>query len=475
MKRLRWVALLLGTSVAACSLAPHYTIPAVSVPASYHPGAPWTVATPDDDQPRGDWWTMFGDPRLDALEAQVDGGNPTLAAALAAYDQSRAYAAEADAALLPALDVAGSATGNRQSAERPLRGANEPNQYGDNTLAAGLDYEFDFWGKLRNRAAAGEAQAQASAADLATARLSLHAQLADTYFALRGTDDEIRILRNAADLYQRALDLVQARHSGGVASGLDLDRARTQLASAQAALSDMMASRALYVHAIASLIGIPAPSFTLPPLATAPAPVPMVPPGVPSTLLQRRPDIAAAERQAFAANRLVGVARAAYFPSITLDASAGFQNTGSVNLISLPYSTWTLGPQINWPIFEGGAIEAQVAASKAAFELASAQYRATVLTAFQQVADNLSLETDLARESAQQRQAVQSAEATQDLSLLRYQEGIVNYLDVVDAQSAALDAERGYAQLQTRRLQAAVNLARALGGGWSRDKLPGKV
>jgi NodT family efflux transporter outer membrane factor (OMF) lipoprotein len=463
--------LLLGLALSACSLAPKYQLSVIPVPASYKDAGPWNAATPQDDQTKGDWWNMFHDAQLNDLEARAAGGNPSLAAYLAAYDQSRDYAAEADASLFPRLSLGGSSTGNRQSDKRPLRGAHQPNQYGDNAAGLSLDYEFDFWGRIRNRVAAGQAQAQASAADLATAQLGIEAQLADSDFSLRGLDAQAQLLSDTVTAYQRALDLVQARHDGGIASGIDLDRAKTQLSTAKAAASDIKAARALYEHAIASLVGVSAAGFSLPPAVKAMV-LPDVPSTVPSALLQRRPDIAAAERRVFAANANIGVARAAYFPTVTLDASAGFQNTGSVDLLTLPYSTWTLGPSVTLPIFEAGRINAQVAASHAAFAQASANYRAVVLTAFQQVADNLSLTQDLGQEAIDQHQAAIAAEATEDLSLDRYREGVVNYLDVVTAQTAALQAQDGDITLQTRRARAAVDLIRALGGGWNSADLP---
>jgi NodT family efflux transporter outer membrane factor (OMF) lipoprotein len=445
-------------------------VPATTIPASYEEIGIWTPASPKDDQPREAWWTAFNDATLNDLEGRVGSGNPTLAAALASYDQSQAYADEASASILPWLSFSGSATTNRQSDKRPLRGSNQPNEYGNNQLGLSANYELDFWGRIRNAIAAGRAQAQASAADLATAQLSLEAQLADAYINLRGLDAESQLLANTVAAYQRALDLVQTRHDGGIASGLDLDRANTQLAVAKAQTSDIAAARALYEHAIATLVGEPASNFTL---AAAPgiATIPKIPIGVPATLLERRPDIASAERETFAANASIGVARAAFFPRVTLFGGAGFQNTGSGNLLALPYSVWSLGPSISLPLFEGGFLHAQLAVARAQFAKASADYRGTVLAAFQQVEDNLSQTNLLAAESVDQHQAVQDAEATAALSLTRYREGVVNYLDVVTAQTAALEAERTSIGLRTRREHAAVGLIRSLGGGWATTDL----
>jgi len=468
---LRPVAALCVLAVAACQLAPPYAPPSVTIPAAYKEVGPWTTAQPGDAEPRGSWWTLFDDPTLTGLEARVDAANPTLAAALAAYDQSRALAAQARSYLFPTVQTVDSSSWNRQSIERPLRGANEPNEYANNQVGAQVTYELDFWGQIRNQIASGEAQAQASAADLATARLGLHVQLAEAYFSLRGLDAQSTLLTDTVSAYQKALSLTQARHTGGVASGLDVERATTQLADAWAQLTDVAAQRALYEHAIASLVGEPAPAFTIVPAVVAP-PIPVIPAGLPSTLIQRRPDIAAAERLAFAANRQIGVARAAFFPNITLDPVGGFQNTGGNNLLIAPNTFWTVGPALALTLFDGGRRRAALAASKAAFTQASAEYRATVLAAFQQVEDQLALCVHYAAEAAQEAVAVRASQATTHLSLIRYREGATNYLDVVTAQTAELQAEQTELDLQTRRREASVNLVLALGGGWTTRDLP---
>jgi NodT family efflux transporter outer membrane factor (OMF) lipoprotein len=461
--------------LAGCNLAPPYGTPSATGPAAFPqafketPG--WMQATPDDDRPRGDWWTLFRDPVLDRLEAEAPTANPTLQAALAAYNQARAFAAEAGSYQVPTVGVNDSNTYNRQSAERPLRGGGQPNEYAANTLGGTVSYEFDFWGRVRNLVAAGRAEAQATAADLATAELSLQVELADDYLALRGLDAQNHLLQTTVAAYQRALDLTGARHTGGVASGLDVDRAQTQLSSAKAQISDILAQRALYEHAIAGLVGRPASGFSLAPVAGQRL-VPTMPAGVPSALLQRRPDIAAAERRAFAANRRIGVARAAYFPTISLDTFGGWQNTGGNSLLTTPDTFWTLGPQLALTLFDGGLRKAQLAAAKAAFTIASADYRATVLTAFQQVEDQLALASHYAAEETDERDAVTAAQATTDLSLIRYREGATNYLEVVTAQTAELQAEQTLLALQTRRQQAGVSLVRALGGGWTIADLP---
>jgi NodT family efflux transporter outer membrane factor (OMF) lipoprotein len=443
----------------------------MTLPTAFKEVGQWSEAQPADTAPKGPWWTAFGEPVLDGLEAKVETANPTLAAAVAAYDRSRAYAAEAGADLLPSVGIADSETYNRQSAFRPLRGANQPNEYAANLVGPVVNYEVDFWGRVRNSVAAYRAAAQAGAADLATARLSLQVELASDYLNLRGLDAQTRLLTDTIAAYGRAFDLTNTRHSGGVASGLDVQRAAAQLAQAKAQISAIAAQRALFEHAIASLVGEPASSFAVAP-AAAPQAIPDFPAGVASTLVQRRPDIAAAERRAFAANREIGVARAAYFPGVTLDAQGGFQNTGDNNLLIAPNTFWTVGPQLALTVFDAGRRKAQVGAARAAFLQASAQYRTTVLTAFQQVEDQLALAHHYAVEAGDEAEAVRASRATTTLSLIRYREGAANYLEVVTAQTAELQDEQTALNLATRRQLAAVNLVRALGGGWSVADLP---
>src|SRR3984885_14311727 len=303
-----------------CSLAPPYKPPQVAaIPASFKESGPWQLAHPSETLPRGPWWTAYEDPYLDNLESQVDAHNPTVAEAVARYDVARADVAEAGSTLLPQVLTGASMTTNRQDEPRPLRSADQPDQYPANTVDADVSYDLDVWGRLRNGVAAQKASAQASAADLATIRLSMHAEVASDYMALRGFDAQEDLLRQTLGAYQRALDITQARYDGKIASGIDVARAQDQLESAQAQASDVLARRALYEHAIASLLGRPASSFSIAPQVVQIA-VPNIPTGVPSTLLQRRPDIAAAERRVAAANALVGVARAAFYPDISLSA-----------------------------------------------------------------------------------------------------------------------------------------------------------
>jgi outer membrane protein, multidrug efflux system len=464
---------LLSAVLAGCSLAPAYAPPAMEAPVSYKEIGPWTPAAPADAESRGDWWTIYGDTTLDGLEAQIEKANPDLALALARYDEARALAAEASAGLYPQVGASGAATRNRQSEDRPLR-VGGPNQYTDETAGLSASYELDLWGRVRNLVAAGKANAQASGADLASVRLSLEAQLADAYLNLRGLDAQAELLANTTDAYAHALKLTQAEHDGGAVAGLDVARAQTQLRLARAQQVDVAAQRAILEHEIASLVGVPASRFSIAPVTPLTEP-PHVPVSAASVLLQRRPDIAAAERRAFAANAGIGVARAAFYPTISLDASGGLESAGGVNLLSLGNSWWALGPAAAMTIFDGGRRKAQLRAARDQFDEASATYRSTVLAAFQQVEDNLALCNKLADEAQEQEAAVDAAKRTEDLAMIQYRMGAVTYLDVVTAQEADLGAERGALTIATRRLQASVDLVRALGGGWSDTAVMGSA
>jgi NodT family efflux transporter outer membrane factor (OMF) lipoprotein len=456
---------LLALALAGCSLAPAYTPPATPIAPVFKEQGPWTPAQPADAQPRGRWWAMFADPVLDDLEARAETANPTLAAAVAAYDQARALAAQARAGLVPELD--GGALANRQarSDKAPLR-VGGPDAYSTQQVGASLAYEIDLWGRLRNLARGAGERAQASEADLRSARLSLQAELADDYLTLRGLDAQVRLLDATVAAYERALSLTQTLHNGGAATGLDVARAETQLSSARAQRTEVGAQRALIEHAIAALVGESASRFTLAASDKA-LPTPAVAVSAPSVLLQRRPDIAAAERRAAAANADIGVARAALFPALTLNGTAGWQDAGAGQLLSAPNTFWLLGGQLAGAIFDGGRRAAGVRASKAAFEQAGANYRAVVLAAFRDVEDQMALANRLAVEAQDADAAVTAARRTEELADVRYRRGVATYLDVVTAQTAALTAEQTAIQLQTRRLQAAVNLTRALGGAWS--------
>jgi NodT family efflux transporter outer membrane factor (OMF) lipoprotein len=464
---LTWLAMLLT----GCSLAPVYKAPVVDVPEAYKESGPWQAAAPADQSERGDWWQGYGDETLNDLEAKVDAANPDLAAAVDRYAQARAYLDQTRSGLFPEIVGSGLATHNRQSDNRPLRSASQPDEYKDNLVTAQMGYELDLWGRVRNLVAAGRADAQATAADLASVRLSLHAELASDYVSLRGLDAQEKLLTDTVAAYHQALQLTQDRFAGGIASGLDVARAHTQLDSARALTTDVRAQRALLEHAIASMVGVPASKFSLP-TRVGDLPLPAIPTELPSTLLERRPDIAAAERRAAAANANIGVARAAFFPNISLTASGGYENTGGAGWLTAANSLWSIGPHISLPIFDAGRRRAIDAQARAAFDEASDRYRSTALAAFQQVEDNLALLHLLGDEAKYEDAAVASAQDTLDLALDRYRNGAVNYLEVVDSQTAALQAQRTSLTLRDRQLRASVGLIRALGGGWGDEREP---
>jgi NodT family efflux transporter outer membrane factor (OMF) lipoprotein len=458
--------LLLSTLMCGCSLAPDYQRPTVEAPAAYKEAGTWQPASPADTVARNDWWQSYGDARLNELEAGVESANPDLAAAVDRYARATAFAAEARGGLYPEVDAGALATKNRQSDHRPLRSASQPDEYRDNLIGAQINYELDLWGRVRNLVAAGEANAQAGAADLASVRLSLQAELADDYISLRGLDAQSQLLADTVVAYEKALTLTQNRFRGGIASGLDVAHAQTQLETARAQATDVEARRALYEHAIASLVGSPASSFSLAP-AVVDLPLPIIPTGVPSSLLERRPDVAAAERRAAAANAEIGVARAAFYPSITLTALGGYENTGGADWLSAPNAFWSIGPHALLTLFDAGRRSAREREAQAAFDEAGAHYRATALAAFQQVEDNLALLHLLGIEAQHEDAAAKAAQHTLDLALDRYRNGAVNYLEVVEAQTASLQAQRTSLSLRDRQLEASVGLVRALGGGWS--------
>ncbi len=451
-------------ALAGCDLAPEYRVPLTKVPVAYKEAARFAAARPLDGVPRGAWWTVFGDPTLDSLEQRVDDANPSLAASLAVLAHARALAAEARAGLFPSLAVGGEITTDRQSNRRPLRGRDQPNQYLSNDIGAQAQYEVDLWGKVANAVKAGRAAAEASAADLETARLSLHAALAADYIDLRGLDAQARVLGDTVKAYDQALQLTQNRFAGKIASGLDVSRAQDQLATAQASLTDIVGRRALAEHAIAVLVGKLPAELSIPPVAW-PLAAPPIEAGLPSELLERRPDVAAAARQMEAANATIGVARAAFYPTLSLDLLYGMQDTG-FNLFSLPNDFWAVGPGLAMPLFEGGLRHAEERAAIATYRLAAAQYRATVLNAFQDVEDALAQRRDLAKEASDEDTALQAARRTLTMDMALYRDGAANFLDVVIAEAAELGAEQAAVELRTRRAAADVALVRALGGGW---------
>ncbi|GAN77385.1 efflux transporter outer membrane subunit [Acidisphaera rubrifaciens] len=457
--------------VAGCDLAPKENLPIIHVAVAYKDAAAWKPANPSDEIPRGAWWTLYHDPVLTRLEERLDSNNPDLENEVAIYDRARAYAQEAESGLYPTLTF-GSAYSyhNLSTNARPLRPPGQPATYGRNSFDAFATYEIDVWDKLHNEARAGQALAEAAAGDLATAKLSLEAELASDYLVWRGLVDEVALLHRTVASYQAAYNLVSDRFHGQIAPEVDVSRAETQLEDARATLAGLINRQVLMEHAIGTLTGTPATDFTMPADST-PLSMPYVPPGMPSTLLERRPDIAAAERRVAAAAHIVGVARAAFYPDISLGLVGGFASNGP-DLFTLPNSAWVLGSGLLLPILDGGYRQAELNDSEAALRSADAVYRATVLSAFQDVEDALSEIHWLGEEQKSASAAVKSAQLTVSQATALYRDGATNFLEVAVAQTQELDAERRAVQLHAVQTETTVNLIRALGGGWTRADIP---
>jgi NodT family efflux transporter outer membrane factor (OMF) lipoprotein len=455
----------------SCAIGPNYTKPPVAAAPSYREEPPvgWKQAQPSDGVLRGNWWELFTDPQLNALEGQVAPANQSLKVAEANFRQARAAIKLNRAALFPTIGVAPQITANRISSNNPTRLSGYT--YGDFILPITVSYDADFWGRLRGALAAAREQFQVSAADLENVKLQLESDLAVDYFEARSLDLQKRILDDTVVAYEKALQLTQNRYTGGVASKAEVRQAETQLDTAEAQDIDIAVARAEFDHAIAVLIGKNPEQFDLParPLEANP---PAIPVGVPSQLLERRPDIAAAERQVAVANQQIGIARAAFFPDLLITAQGGLQSGSIVNWFTWPSRFWSLGPQLTQTIFDFGRRRAQLEITEAAYDAQVANYRQTALTAFQEVEDNLSTLRVLEQESVKQHEATVAAENSLQLSLNRYKGGLVTYLEVITAQSIALSNERTEADILRRRMDASVLLIKALGGGWSASQLP---
>lgn len=464
--------LALATVLSGCNLAPVYDPPRTLLPESYQGSGAFRAAQPQDElSPRGDWWTLFGDSELNQLENRLVRENPTLASAAEAYTQARDLAMEAQSRLYPQVGAQGLVSENRESAHHLFSTLAVPRQEASNLIQGVASWEPDFWGSIRNSAHAQKRLAQASAADLATARLSLEAELANDYIALRGFDAEIEVLRQSIVAYQKAVEVARLRSQGAIASGLDLARALSQLDSAQAQETEMRLQRDLMQHAVAVLVGVAPSSFSIPAVTEFTLRSPQVPAGVPSQLLERRPDIASAERQMAAANASIGVSRAAFYPNITLNAAAGFEDN-AFKLASLPNSLWSVGAGAMLPLFEGGLRRAELQRSWSQYAQTRDYYRSTVLASFQEVEDGLSLTQRLALEVGQQRASSDQARQALSISTMLYEDGLDSYLSVAVAQVTALAAQTAEVQLMSRQTQASVSLIRALGGGWTLRTLP---
>jgi NodT family efflux transporter outer membrane factor (OMF) lipoprotein len=475
MKRqLTAVAAIGITLLSGCELAPVYEPPQFILPPSYQGSAPFGVANPDEAlSPRGDWWTLFGDKQLNQLEDQLERANPTLQGAADAYAQARALAAEAQSALAPQVDASAGLAENKESVNHLFRNpaSSSPVRQMSGQFGVTASWEPDFWHALRNSAHAQKRLAQASAADLASARLSLQAELANDYIALRGLDAELDVLRQSITSYQAAVEVARLRANGQIASGLDLARALSQLNSAQAQETEARLQRDLMQHAVAVLVGEMPSTFSIAPGSEFRLTPPQLPAGVPSELLQRRPDIASAERQMAAANASVGVSRAAFYPNVTFNLAGGFEDTG-FNLLSLPNSLWSVGAGAMQPLFDAGLRRAQLRHSWAEYAQTRDNYRATVLAAFQEVEDGLSQTQRLGTEYTQEHEASDQAGQALSISTMLYKDGLDNYLSVSVAQVQALASQLTEVQIRVRQIQATVSLIRAMGGGWTVKDLP---
>ena len=461
--------------LSGCAVGPNYKRPAAPASATFKEPPPpgWKQAQPNAAIPRGKWWEIYNDPQLNALEEQVAINNQNVMAAAARYREARDQVRIARSAYFPTITASPGVSASHSS--DTLRRSNVSNLVNgtvvDYTLPVNFSYQADLWGSIRRSVRANRELAQASAADLENAKLSFQAQLAEFYFELRGLDAEAQLLQTTVKIFQDFLQLTKDRVEAGIASGADVAQAQTQLETTRAQLIDIGVQRASFEHALAVLIGKPPAELTLAfaPLQSVPPPVPE---GVPSALLERRPDIASAERQVAAANEQIGIAMAAYFPNLTLSAQGGLESTSFGQWLTWPSRFWSAGPQLAEVIFNGGKRSATIDQQRAAYDLTAANYRQTVLTAFQQVEDNLAALRILEQEAAAQQQAVSAAEESLRIITEQYKAGTTDYLHVITTQSIALQNERTALQIATRRMTASALLVEALGGGWDSSQLP---
>src|ERR1700674_3306984 len=473
-RQVSWLAVPLAIATFAlsgCAVGPKYHTPAVQAPPAYKEVGNWKPAQPNDQNLGGDWWKIFQDPQLDALEVQVNVSNQNLKAAEAQFRQARATLRYYRADYYPTVTAGPSATRTLVSANSPtstiLRGAT----YNDFVLPFDVSYQADVWGRVRKNVESYREQAQASAADLATVKLSMHADLAIDYFQARSLDAEEQLLNSTVKQYEQALELNENRFQGGIASEVEVEQAKTQLQTTRAAAIDVGVLRAQYEHAVATLIGKPPSEFSLSPLPLT-APPPHIPISVPSELLERRPDIAAAERRVASANAQIGVAKSAYYPLINLAASGGFESSAITTLINGPSGLWSIGLSAVGTVFDVGRRRSLNHQARAAYDYQVAAYRENVLTGFQQVEDNLAAVRILENEAKVQDEAVAAAQRSLDLSITRYKGGVTSYLEVTTAQTAALSNEVTQVNILGRRMASTVLLIQALGGGWDRSSLP---
>lgn len=464
-------ALVVCVLLVGCSVGPAYQRPAVEAPAVWGEAYRWQPAQPRDDAARGEWWKAFDDPQLDQLIAQVGVSNQTLVAAEAQFRQGVALSDAAGAALYPTVTASISQTRSLPSGTTgPITGV-ATSKRTISSLPLSASWQPDFWGQVRSSVEAGRAAAQASAGDLENARLSIRAQVALAYFQLRGIDAQKKLLDETVEAYAKSLQLTGNRYRMGVAARIDMSQAEAQLKAVQAQRIDLGVQRSQFEHAIAVLLGRPPAGFSIAaaPLTATPPPVPV---GLPADLLERRPDIAAAERRVAAANAQIGVAKAAWFPTATLNATYGFQTATAAKWFTLPSRFWSVGPALAETLFDGGKRQAASDQAVAAYDASVANYRQSVLVAFQQVEDGLASLRILEEEAEVQADAVKAARQSLEFALNQYKAGITTYLQVLSAQTTLLSIQNGAASVRTRRATAWVQLVQALGGGWDASALP---
>jgi outer membrane protein, multidrug efflux system len=474
------IVILLAALLAGCAVGPNYERPA-ALPANPMPAAfgdpaitnvgDWKVAEPSAHLPRRNWWQLYNDAELNRLETLAATNNQQIAVALANFDQARAAVGIARADFFPQISSPASATRQRTSANASptSAAAGKSTTFHSFTVAADASWELDLWGRIRREVEVARATFTASADDLESAKLSVQAQVAIDYFTLGALDAQSEVLAQTVVAYQRALELTQNRHRAGIASDLDVSQAETQLQSAKAQIPAVDLQRAQLRHALAVLGGQPATTFASTPIATASTNSPAIPVAVPSEWLERRPDISAAERSMAAANANIGVAKAAFFPRVLLNGVGGFESISASSLFSWPSALWAFGPALQLPVFTGGRNRAQLVAARAAYDGTVATYRQTVLTAFQDVEDQLAAQRLLAQQLDEETAALAAAQRALDISNNRYKAGVEQYLDVIVAQAVELNHKQNVVQLNGQKLVASVSLIKALGAGWQSD------
>lgn len=457
--------------LAGCNRPPAYKPPQMALAPTWSGEGIFKIATPQDGVLRKDWWTLFGDPQLNELEIKAGSANPELQAAAERYTQARYLTTRAESRLFPHLGLGAAATDNKSSEHRLFRSPEDPLYGTDESYGAEASWEPDIWSKIRNTTQMRKEQAQASSADLALTKLSIQAELAANYMLLRGLDVQDAIYRQSIDSYKNAVSITETRLKGEIAPRSDVTRAQNQLAATEAQEINIRMQRSLLEHAIAILTNQSPTTFHIAPSDTFTAHVPEIPIGVPSTLLQRRPDIAAAERRMAAANTAIGVSKAAFYPDIRIAAMAGFSDDG-FGLANLANSLWSYGMSGTLPLFQGGARRAELQRSYAEYRQTTDEYRAVVLNAFREVEDSLSRLRYLQGEEEKRHESTTAALQTQSMQMQLYTGDLTSYLEVVTAQISALEARLSEIEVQTARLEGAVGMVRALGGGWNDSELP---